>query len=217
MLRCTGQGRLSWALAGGALGVLLAGASWHLSGVGRTPEWLTRINQDIPLMPDSPGVTVNAASHAAQQRVINDLLRRHLWSTEEVAELAAILRNGYPTRASLGRRLTPEEFGVVMLHSAASVALLARLECGAPVEPDARREIVHAFIEELEADNPERRGNAALALIVTRSIEDPAVRALVDRLLEDSDADTSETVALQLAHYDDQRAQHLASAAQPEP
>lgn len=205
-----------WALAGSAAGLLLAAATWRIAGFDGEPEWLARLNADIPLVPEAPPAAMTGAAHEAQRRILNDLLRREIWGRAEVDELTGILRRGYAMPRA-GRRMSPDEFSASMLHAAASLALLGRLESGAPIEPAARDSIVEAFVEELDAPHPDRRSHAAVALIVTKSIEDPAVRAVVDRLLDDPDVETRETVAFQLAHYDEDRRRWLASAARDEP
>lgn len=97
-----------------------------------------------------------------------------------------------------------------MVRASASLALLARLEVGAPVTVEARRTIIAAFTDELAEPRAERRCNAAMALIVTRAIEDAYVRHEVERLTDDTDSDTAQIIAMQLAHYDDQRSRALA-------
>ncbi len=201
-------------LSGLAAGTaVFAAALWINGTFDSRNEWRQRLDQDVPLFSISKSAAVSEGSITAQTRIFNDVLRRPNWGEAEAAELCAILRRGYPKALSERRSLSREEMGAAMVHSAASVALLARLEVGGPMTDEARRMIVHSFAEELSAEFAERRCNAAMALIVSKSIEDPFVRAEVERLTEDSDAETAEIIAMQLAHYDDQRTRALALGA----
>lgn len=207
------HGRPPWVLAGIAAGAAAFSLLLGITGVGRSaPEWQVRLDEDVPRYSSANTSIVGPAAHLAQERIFNDLLRRWNWTDSEARELCGLLRAGYPVPLAARRAMSAEDFGRAMVHSAASVALLARLEVGAPMTPSARGLIVGAFIDELGEAFPERRCNAAMALIVSKSIEEPAVRAMVEQLTEDADPETAEIVAMQLAHYDDQKSRALALA-----
>lgn len=212
MLTFSRQGRWPWALAGIAAGGIAAAILLAMSAGASTPEWKQRLDSDVPhFVQPAPGI-VGPSACAAQTRILNDLLRRSSWDEPEARELCDVIRAGYPRPLSERRKLSADELGAAMVHGSASLAVLARLEVGAPISHVARRIIVETLTDELSAGFAERRCNAAMVLIVTRSIEDPLVRAEVERLAEDPDRDTAEIVAMQLAHYDDQRSRALTLA-----
>lgn len=214
MSMLAGQGWWRWVVCGSAAGAVIL-TSWHWAGrsVLAPPEWKRRLDREIPAFVPSPSSAVTEEAQRLQARILDDLLRRPKWGTDESRELCAILRAGYPRPLSDRRTLSRDDLSAAMIHMAAGVAMIARLEVGAPVSPAARAEIIRAFVAELEEPFPERRSNAAMALIVTRSIEDRFVRAAVESLLDDPNPETAQVVAMQLAHYDHQRARLLASSA----
>lgn len=201
------------ALGGAVAGVVLVLAIWLPFGLGhREPAWLVWLDQAVPRFTPSPTTVLPADAQAEQARIINDVLRRRTWTLAEVNDLAAIVRRGYPVPMRSDRRLQGHEFGQAMVYLSASTALIARLEAGAPMTAEARAAIVNVLLDELDAEFPERRQHAAVALVATGLIRDPLVRARVERLLDDPDAETAEIVALQLSYFDDQRHRSAARA-----
>ncbi|MBL8747389.1 MAG: hypothetical protein JNK58_13670 [Phycisphaerae bacterium] len=210
MLTFSRQGGWPMIAAGIACGTVSLGTALWMFGAPSEPEWKQRLDRDVPPLLMSSASSVSEESLRLQQRILNDVLRRPMWTADEARELCDLLRAGYPRPLTERNQLSREELGAAMTHGAASVAVLARLELGAPMTPDARRIILHALEEELAADFPERRCSAAMALIVSRSIEDRFIRAQVEQLTEDADHETAEIIAMQLSHYDDQRSRALA-------
>lgn len=206
------QGRWPWTLAGIAAGGIAAAILLAMSAGASTPEWKRRLDANVPHFVQPAAGIVSPSACAAQSRILNDLLRRPSWDEPEARELCDVIRAGYPRPLSERRSLSTNDFGAAMVHGSASLAMLARMEVGAPISPGAKRIIVETLTDELSAGFAERRCNAAMVLIVTRAIEDPLVRAEVERLAEDPDRDTAEIVAMQLAHYDDQRSRALTLA-----
>lgn len=192
------QGRWSVLAAGAAAGLIAStGAFWIVRHATQPAEWRVLLDREVPLLePAAPGVVLTH-DHALRVRIMNDLLRRSQWGRDEAVELCGLMREAGPARSPIVSRT-------------AMLALLARLETRAPVSDDARRMIIDALSLELAEPDPSRRSDAAMALIVTRSIEESTVRHEVESLLEDPDPDTAQIVANQLAHYDDQRARALA-------
>lgn len=214
MRRARGHGLGLWMIAGAAAGMAAFGCWWVGVGAAAPPEWAVRIEESVPRIEPSAGSRLTPEASATQARLLNDILRRPTWGVEEASDVAGVIRAGYPRAWTSRGGLTDAEFSAAMVHTAAMLAAIARLEAGAPVDAAARAVVVETLVDELAHPFAERRSGAAVALIVTRSIEDPAVRGEVERLLDDADSETAQIVALQLTHYDDQRSGSLASAAE---
>ena len=72
----------------------------------------------------------------------------------------------------------------------------------------------------LDAPDPFQRIEAASFFVDTGGIEDPVIRALVERMIDDPDKENGLTVSIMLSHYDHKkqtRAAYDAKRARAEP
>jgi hypothetical protein len=180
-------------------GVAIVVGVWRWGVDGSEEAWRARVDLAVPMLSaEGPGWSGEGGA-AVRVRLINDVLRRPGWGGAEAEELARVLGAPWPAAGSRGSR------DATLDHMAASAVICARFESGAPMTPEARAVLVEALLGELESPVAARRSNAAMILIVSREAESPPVRAALERLLDDADAETAEVVAFQLARYDEQR------------
>ncbi|MDX2115604.1 MAG: hypothetical protein SFZ24_08290 [Planctomycetota bacterium] len=193
----------SWWILAGAL-VAVGGVSiGTLARTSAREPWRERLDAVVPMRDaaiEPPGLKGEA--FATCVRITNEILRRPAWRAEDVRELLDIMAPGYP-RPLGDRAATPADRARYYVFSEASLALSFRLESGAPVDAAARDLIVDHWLNELHEAFPERRIDAALELVFHGCIEDRGVRALVETVLDDPEPDNRETLARQLARYDD--------------
>jgi hypothetical protein len=201
-----------------SLAALLAGVVVFWALRREDPEWLREASDPQWRFPAHTPKTMTDESAAVGRRIQNDLMLRPLWGKAEIDEIERLLVKGYPRSLhdqSPENRETREEFSARNNYTSAFLALWNRLDNDAPMTPEARQRGIELVLNELSAEFPERRRNGGLALIDTKLIEDPAIRAEVDRLLKDEDANTAEVIALQLTEYDRRRAIRLRRQAEP--
>lgn len=191
----------------------IGGAGWFFAyHWDPRPEWLAKI--DASYQPFDAVVLARGGPEivALQDRIWKEILRRPIWDTADIDELWAI-------HDTLDRPLstypddTPKpEVLSILVRQGAQAALHERFFARAPVTPAAKERYVSLLHNDLFHANRDRRINAALALIGLGFLEEPGVRASVERLLEDRDPDVRTAVAVQLGYYDDKKAREASMA-----
>lgn len=198
--------RRRWILIGigGGLAAALFGAV--AVRANKPPPWMADLDRGFPRIEQlSPSFLPE--SRDRQMFIRNELLRRPLWDVKEVEYLRAIIRVGYPRPFQEGN-LNREEMSLFFDFTASTLAMDARILTKAPISVAARELIIQTMVNELEAEFPERRRSAADSLLEYGAVEHPKIRAAVERLFEDEDEQTAQTVASHVASYDRRRKQH---------
>ncbi|MBL8745108.1 MAG: hypothetical protein JNK58_01995 [Phycisphaerae bacterium] len=166
-----------------------------------TPEWLRDVSNPVWRFPEHTPKAMTAESSAVCRRVQNDLMLRPLWGEAEMVEIETIINRGYP-RPLADPDQSVEERSKFFEYSSAFLALWNRMRNDAPMTPEAKAHGIRILRAEVYAEFPERRKDGGLALIETRLIENPDIRAEVERLLHDEDPVVAEVIGLQLGEYD---------------
>jgi hypothetical protein len=200
------RARRIWIVCGCVTGLFIAIGLWYLSIQPDRASPLSRLDHDIPRYRWSPDQVVLENDGKRISFIHNDLLHRPLWDVAEATILSDAVKIGY-RRAE--RDLDPvptiaERSERIVFHFTMN-AITGRLEYDAPITVPARRMLIELLIEELDAVFPERRRSAAATLINRGEIEDPAIRAAVERLMDDPDLDTVEHIGFLLTRYDDDK------------
>lgn len=201
-----------WIVASCVCAVLVSTAAVILFSVDRRPEWRKRLDEEIPVFTWRPGTKLLEADRATNETILNDIIRRAEWGAKEIDYLFSVLSQGYPA-GSDQLEAPPHDVSTFLTWQLARTVLTGRLELNEPVTDDARARIVEFLVQEVGSSQQYRRKSAGIDLISLGIIEDPAIRILVEGLLDDPVPRVAEDIAFLLARYDERKAKEEAIAA----
>lgn len=204
-----------WTVAGIACGLSAVAALFFLVGdwdLGTKPEWRRLVDEALLLNesfrtdPERSRKDICLDADAERITSINERLRLPMWDVEEAGMLAEIVRKRYPKEIR-DQNQTRAERSQGFVCREALWTISARLSFKAPITPRARAMLIDLLVEQVDAPFPELRVAAATDLICLSEIENNAIRAAVERLLDDPDPSVADDVAFMLARYDDDKTQ----------
>lgn len=147
---------------------------------------------------------VPLAYQVEMQRLENVLARKPKWTHADVDELLAHI-HAAPTR-SCDPAHTPDEIGREFLADAASSVLFFRLYYDGPMAHGVRDRLVGHLVSNADSNpNLDRRHHCALNLISLGLIEEPEIRAIVERLCAAPDPFIASNMTNQLSWYEHKR------------
>jgi len=175
---------------------------YYFAWSDRRPEWIRRLDE---VQRFDPEVLKQAGGGAVDLEArIQEIAQRPLWDVADVDELWKIYGRYDRDLRSYPKDIPRSESIPILVAMTASYYLEMRFEGDTPFTPAARERYMSLLVEDLFSPVAGRRSDSALGLILgTGTLEEPGIRAQVERLLDDPDEEVRKVVALQLGYHDE--------------
>lgn len=149
-----------------------------------------------------------------------ELIRRAVWSEEDVARLGGILARGLPPRPPIGSPEADWEpyVGPNMVHGLVRSAISEKLRRSTKLTQPVRERLGSLLLATLDDPDPKSRTGAVQAVVYARLVTDPEIRTRVEKMMNDPDQQVASNATRQLAAFDEfERLRALGRYKEPPP